>query len=47
MTKKHTEAGLEDAIEHCLVQQHAYQQGQSQVFDVERAQNPYALLIFY
>lgn len=35
--KKHTEDRLEDAIEHCLAQQHNYDIGQSKDFDVERA----------
>lgn len=46
MTKKHTEARLEDAIEHCLAQQHHYDIGQSKDFDVERALEPARVIDF-
>tara|TARA_Y100001973_G_C5204218_1_gene340251 strand:- start:1806 stop:4868 length:3063 start_codon:yes stop_codon:yes gene_type:complete len=35
--KKHTEARLENAIEHCLIHEHHYQRGLSKDFDVEKA----------
>ncbi len=46
MTKKYTEDRLEDAIEHCLLQQHQYQQGHSQDYDVARALEPVRVISF-
>ena len=45
MTRKHTEARLEDAIEDCLLQ-HNYAQGQSKDFDVEAALEPVRVIAF-
>lgn len=44
--KKHTEDRLEDAIEHCLVNEHSYEQGQSKDFDVQRAIEPARVIDF-
>ena len=44
--KIHTEERLEDAIEHCLIQQHGYQQGHSQDFDAQRAIEPQRVIDF-
>ena len=44
--KIHTEERLEDAIEHCLIQQHGYQQGHSQDFDRQRAIEPQRVIDF-
>lgn len=44
--KKHTEARLEDAIEHCLITNHSYEKGQSKDFDVERALEPARIIEF-
>ena len=44
--KKHTEARLEDAIEHCLITDHSYEKGQSKDFDVERALEPARIIEF-
>lgn len=46
MAKKHTEDRLEDAIEHCLIQQHHYQVGQSDDFDTEKALEPGRVIDF-
>ena len=46
MNKKHTEARLEDAIEHCLVHDHGYQVGQSQDYDPEKALEPARVIRF-
>lgn len=44
--KKHTEARLEDAIEHCLLHDHKYEQGQSKDYDVEKALEPTRIIEF-
>ena len=44
--KKHTEARLEDAIEHQFVSLDRYQKGSSNDFDVERAFEPSRILSF-
>lgn len=46
MNKKHTEDRLEDAIEHCLIDEHRYQQGQSKDFDVQKAIEPARVIDF-
>ena len=46
MSKKHSEARLEEAIEHCLLNDHGYEKGQSSDFDVERALEPTAVIRF-
>ncbi|ODS23966.1 type I restriction endonuclease subunit R [Candidatus Endobugula sertula] len=46
MTKQHTEARLEEAIEYCLTEQHGYQAGQSQDFDREKALEPARVMAF-
>ena len=44
--KKHTEARLEDAIEHCLITDHSYEKGQSKDFNVEKALEPARIIEF-
>lgn len=46
MVKKHTEARLEEAIEHCLISDHGYEQGQSSDYDVEKALEPARVITF-
>lgn len=46
MSKKHTEAKLEDAIEHCLITQHGFSKGESRDYDPVLALEPARLIAF-
>ena len=44
--KKHTEEKFEDAVEHCLIQQHGYQKGRSDDYDAALAMEPSRAISF-
>jgi len=46
MSKKHTEAKLEDAIEHCLIAQHGFSKGESKDYDPALALEPARIIAF-
>jgi hypothetical protein len=46
MTKKHMEARVEDAIEHCLLNRHGYRKGESSNYDVSLGLEPARLISF-
>lgn len=46
MSKKHTEAKLEEAIEHCLIMQHGYHKGESKDFDPVLGLEPARVIAF-
>lgn len=47
MNKKHTEAKLEDAIEHCLITQHGFSRGESKDYDTAQALEPVRVIAFF
>jgi type I restriction enzyme R subunit len=47
MSKKHTEARLEDAIEHCLITQHGFIKGESSDYDAALALEPARVIAFF
>lgn len=47
MSKKHTEARLEDAIEHYLITQHGFVKGESSDYDASLALEPERLVAFF
>jgi len=47
MNKKHTEAKLEDAIEHCLITQQGFSRGESKDYDTALALEPTRVIAFF
>lgn len=47
MNKKHTEAKLEDAIEHCLITQQGFSKGESKDYDAALALEPARVMAFF
>ncbi|HEY8037676.1 MAG TPA: type I restriction endonuclease [Methylobacter sp.] len=47
MNKKHTEAKLEDAIEHCLITQQGFSRGESKDYDMALALEPIRVITFF
>jgi len=47
MNKKHTEAKLEDAIEHCLITQQGFSKGESKDYDTALALEPIRVITFF
>jgi type I restriction enzyme R subunit len=47
MSKKHTEARLEDAIEHCLITRHGFSKGESSDYDPALGMEPARVIAFF
>lgn len=47
MSKKHTEARLEDAIEYCLITEHGFIKGESSDYDAALALEPVRVIAFF
>lgn len=47
MSKKHTEARLEDAVEHCLITRHGFIKGEPSDYDASLALEPARIIAFF